>query len=151
MAFTYDLENNPAVAYVRLLIADTVEATAVFSDEEIVAAGRIQQSVFQSSMLYSSRSSGRATLPSSPISYLRIAALLLDALAANKARLSSLTKLLDVSLSPSAAAASLREQAQQYRTVDDESGAFVIIEQCSTSWSFADRFYKTIQRQTAAI
>lgn len=150
MSFSYDLENNPAIAYVRLLIADTSEP-AIFSDEEITAAHRIQQATFQSSMLYSSSSAGRLNLPSSPVSYLRVAALLLDALASNKSRLSAITRLLDVSLSPEKAAASLREQAKQYRMTDDESGAFVIIEQCSTTWSFLDRFYKTVQRQTAGV
>lgn len=151
MSFTYDLENNPLIAYVRLLISDTDSANAIFSDEEITAAHRIQSSTFQSGMFYSSSAAGRATLPSSPVSYLRVAALLLDALASNKARLSGVTKLLDVSLNVEKSAVALREQAQQYRTVDDESGAFVIIEQCTTGWTFLDRFYKTIQRQTAGV
>jgi hypothetical protein len=150
MSFTYDFDNGPATAYVRLLISDTDSANAIFSDEEITAAYRIQASTFQSSMRYPTGTSG-ATLPSSPVSYLRVAALLLDAIAANKSRLGSITQLLDVKLSPEKAAAALREQAQQYRTVDDESGAFMIIEQCTTSFTFRDRFYKTIQRQAAGV
>jgi hypothetical protein len=147
MSFSYDLENTPRIAYIRLLVADTDSTTAIFSDEEIEAAYRIQAATFQSSMKYSGRNG--ATLPSSPVSYLRVAALLLDSLAANKSRLSSITQLLDVKLSPDKASAALREQAKQYRTVDDESGAFMVIEQCSTVWGFVDRFYKTIQRQNA--
>ncbi len=149
MSFSYDLENNPRIAWVRLLISDTVDAGHIFEDDEIEAGYRIQASVFQSSAFYSSPSGGRETLPSRGVSVLRVAALLLDALASNKARLSSVIRLLDVQLSPDKASASLRDQAKQYRTTDDESGAFAIIEQCSTTWAFTDRFFKTIQRQNA--
>lgn len=149
MSFSYDLANNPRIAYVRLLVADTDSEDPIFQDEEIEAGYNITASVFQSSMFYSNAASGRSTLPSRGVSYLRVAALLLDSLAANKSRLSSITQLLDVKLSPDKASAALREQANQYRTIDDESGAFVIIEQCSTSWAFTDRFFKTIQRQSA--
>lgn len=147
--FTYDFDTNPQVAYVRLLISDTVntdEQPAIFSDTEISAFYVIQMSQFQSSMFFSGPA-GR-NLPSQPLSYLRVAALALDSLASNKARLSSITKLLDVSLSPDKAALALRTQAQEYRTVDDESGAFVIFEQVTTVWSFRDRFWSQVQRQT---
>ncbi len=77
---------------------------------------------------------------------MRTAALLLDSIAANKARLSSITQLLDVKLSPEKAAESLRAQAKQYRDVDDDSMAFVIIEQCNTDWSFVQRFWNQWQR-----
>lgn len=149
MSFTYDLANNPTVAYIRLLIADTDEANQIFSDEEIMGAYAITASVFQSGAFYSGvPGTGRTTLPSSPVSYFRVAAVLLDALAANKSRLAGITKLLDVELSPAQAATALAKKAQEYRTVDDESGAFVVIEQCTTDWSFRDRFLKTVQRET---
>jgi hypothetical protein len=149
VTFTYDVTINPAIFYVRLLIADTDPEKPIFGDDEIQGAFTIQASVYQSSQFYSRGATGRSTLASSPVSYLRVAALLLDAIAANKARLSSITQLLDVKLSPDKAAASLREQADRLRSVEDDSGAFAIIEQCPTSWTFLDRFYKTIQRQNA--
>lgn len=149
MSFSYDLENNPSVAYVRLLIADTVEDTAIFSDEEIVAAGRIAGGTFQSAQFYGAGS--RLNLPSQPVSYLRVAALLLDALACNKGRLTNVTRVLDVTLSADKIAGNIRSQADNYRKIDDESGAFAIIEQCFTSWGFLDRFNRTIQRQNAGI
>jgi len=68
-------------------------------------------------------------LPTSPVSYLRSAALLLDALAANKSRLASIKQLLDVRLDSSDAAIQLRATAAEYRSVDDDAGAFAIIEQ----------------------
>jgi hypothetical protein len=148
MAFTYDFENNPLVAYVRLLIADTVEP-AIFTDAEITAAYTIQQSTFQSGMFYSA-SQGQI-LPATPVSYLRVAALLLDSLASARSRLvSAVTKLLDVTIDAGAisrTASSLRDQAARFREIDDDAGAFVIIEQCRTCFSFEDRYWRQVQRQ----
>jgi len=146
MSFSYQLGANPTIDYVRLLVFDTQETNHIFEDEEITSAAAIVVSQFQSSMQFSF-SAGR-NIPATPVSYLRTAALLLDALAAGKARL-ALTKLLDASVSFTAVSKALRDQAQQYRTVEDESGAFMIIEQCHTGFNFLDRFYKQVQRQTA--
>ncbi len=146
--FSYSFDSNPLVAYVRLLISDTVNTDAnpaIFSDTEITAFYAIQQSQFQSSMFFSGPA-GR-NLPLSPVSYLRVAALALDSLASNKSRLSSITQLLDVHLSPDKAANALRAQAAEYRAVDDDAGAFSIIEQVTTGWAFEQRFWSQIQRQ----
>ena len=89
-------------------------------------------------------------LPSSPVSYLRVAALALDALAANKSRLASIKQLLDVRLDSTDAAIQLRATAAEYRDVDDNNMAFVIIEQCHDVASFRERWWKQVQRQTAA-
>lgn len=148
MSFSYDFSANPLVAYVRLLIADT-QAPGIFSDEEVTAAYSIQASQFQSGMYFSGAAG--LNLPNQPVSYLRVAALLLDSLASNAARLASVTKLLDVTLGPDKAAASLRAQAKQYRETDDDAGAFVLIEQVNDSFSFADRYWKTWQRQAGGI
>ncbi len=88
-------------------------------------------------------------LPAQPVSYLRTAALLLDAIAANKSRLASIMQLLDVKVDAGKASYALRMQADEYRQIEDNSGAFMIIEQCPTSWSFYDRFWNQIQRQMA--
>jgi hypothetical protein len=145
MAFTYQFGANPTIDYPRLLISDTQDTNHIFEDSEIEAAYLIQASVWQSSMYYSGYA-GR-TLPSSPVSYLRVAALLLDSIAANKSRLSSITQLLDVSLSPERAAKALRDQAERYRAIDDDSGAFAIVEQCNDQWSFRQRYWNEVQRQ----
>lgn len=145
MSFTYSFTDAPAIAYVRLLISDTT-APGIFSDEEITAFYAIQRSQFQSSMFYSYPAG--QNLPLQPLSYLRVAALALDSLASNQARLASITQLLDVHLAPSVAAKSLREQADNYRQVDDDSGAMAIIEQCPTVWAFQDRYWNQIQRQS---
>jgi len=152
MSFSYQFGSNPQIDYPRQLIGDTQQFAAdgstrayVFEDSEIVAAYGIQQAMFQSSMFYSD--AGGQNLPSGPVSYLRVAALLLDCIAANKSRLSSVGSLLDVKLNVDKTADALRKQAQEYRDIEDNAGAFVIIEQCSTQWSFLDRFWKQVQRQ----
>ncbi len=147
MSFSYQLGANPAIDYPRLLISDTQSVNHIFEDEEINSAAQIQSLQFQSSQFYSVAAGNN--LPSTPVSYLRIAALLLDALAANKSRLASIKQLLDVKLDSSDAAIQLRATAAEYRDVEDNSGAFMIIEQVNDIWSFQERFRKTVQRQSA--
>ncbi len=145
MSFTYNFGANPPIDYPRLLISDTQDLNHVFEDSEILAATQIQSLNFQSGMFYDYP--GGRNLPQSPVSYLRIAALLLDSLAANKSRLASIKQLLDVRLDSSDAAIQLRATAQEYRETDDDMGAFAIIEQVNDSFSFRDRFWKEVQRQ----
>lgn len=150
MAFTYNScdGTDDAIDFVRLLISDTQSVNHIFEDSEILGFYRIQGNVFQSSMFFSG-ADGTVPLPSSPVSYARVAALALDSLAANKSRLSSVIQILDVKLSPDKAAQALRDQADQYRTIEDENGAFVVIEQVNNDWSFKERFWKQWQRQAA--
>lgn len=147
MSWTYLVPPNSQVDPVRLLISDTNSAQPIFSNEEIALAYTIQGNVFQSTQFYSYP--GGAYIPSSPVSWLRVAALLLDSLACNAAKLAGLMQLLDVKLDLSKAAAALKAQAQNYRDIDDDSGAVFIIEQCNNAWSFRDRWWKQIQRQSA--
>ena len=155
MSFSYQLGANPPIDYPRLLISDTqqfapdgITPIYIFEDQEITSFANIVSNVWQSSMFWSGPS-GVQTLPSNPVNYLRIAALALDSLAANKSRLASIKQMLDVKLDASDAAIQLRTQAQEYREIDDDSMAFVIIEQCPTYWSFVDRFWKQWQRVAA--
>ena len=145
MAFTYDFASNPTVSNVRLLISDTDSTNYVFEDAEITAAYSIQQSQFQSAQFYTPPAG--ANIPASPVSYLRVAALLLDAMAANSSKLAMFTRILDVEMAPQNAAKMLREQAAQYRTTDDESGAFVLIEQVNNGWTLRQRYWNQVQRQ----
>jgi len=149
MSFTYDFDNNARIANVRLLIADTDESKAIFSDEEIEAAYRIQQATWQSGMMWGS-TMGRANLPSPPASPYRVAAVLLDALASNQTKLSGVVQaleILDVKVTIGQAASAARSQAKNFREVDDESASFAIVEQVTTSFGFVDQFVKTVQRQ----
>ena len=146
--YSYGYGSNPTIDLPRLLISDTGPTTWVFADEEITMAYNIQAAQFQSSQFFSPPA-GR-NLPASPVSYLRVAALLLDALAANKSRLGSITQLLDVHLSPSVAAKSLRDQAAAYRQTDDDAGAYALLEQTPTTWAFQDRWWNQIARQSGS-
>ena len=128
-----------------MLISDTQETDHIFEDSEILMAAQINCAPFQSSMFYSPPAG--QTLPASPVSYLRTAATLLDAIAANKSRLASVQQLLDVKIDPAKASYALREQAREYRQVDDNTGAFMIIEQCPTTWAFQDRYWNQTARQ----
>lgn len=147
MAATYQFGANPAIDYPRLLIGDTDTTKPIFQDSEIEAVTTIVTLQYQSSMFYSQPAG--ANLPSSPVSYLRIAAYLLNALAGSKSRVASVTKLLDVELDPGRAAEQLREQAKEWLDIDDNAGAFMIIEQATTQWGFIQRFWNQVQRQTA--
>ena len=147
---------NPPIDYVRGLIADTQEFAAngttpayIFSDQEITMFTQMQQAFgWQSSMFYSPPAG--QFLPSAPSNYLRIAATMLRSIASNKARLASIQQLLDVKLDPSKAAKALNDQAQAYLDMDDNSGAVAIIEQCNDYFSYRDRFWKQVQRQSGA-
>ena len=156
MSFSYGPSSspptlNPPIDYIRGLVADTQEFNAqgqpifIFSDQEIQMFTQMQTQVFQSSMFYSGPAG--MYIPPTPPDYYRIAALMLDALSANKARLASIKKLLDVQLDSSDAAIQLRLTAEEYRDISDNGGAFAIIEQVNDYWSFADRFWKQVQRQ----
>ena len=145
MSFTYDVVNSPQISYVRLLIPDTDASDPIFSDEEILAFYNIVGMVYQSSAFWSGTSFA-SQLPLPPLNCVRAASYALDALAGDKARLSSITRILDVELAPGKAAAALHAQAQAWRDIDDNSGAFAIIEQCGTLWSFEERWLKQMQR-----
>jgi hypothetical protein len=146
MSFTYDPVNNIRIAAVRMLIADTNPAQPIFQDEEINLGYTIQASVFQSSMFYSGPSG--QTIPSTPISYLRVSAIMLDAMASNQAYLAGIKSIPDVQMSAGEAAKALMDKAKKYREMDDESASFFIYEQVFTTWGFTSRFWSQIQRQT---
>ncbi len=156
MSFSYhDCDGTQdQIDFPRLLVMDTqqfapdgVTRAYIFEDTEITGVTRLQSLQFQSGMFYSAPLG--ANLPTSPVSYLRVAAVLLDAIAANKARLANALMVLDIKVNTQAAAQELRALADSYREVDDDAGAFVIIEQCNDVFSFRDRFWKTVQRASA--
>ncbi len=146
MAFTYGTDPT-FINLVRLLIADTVDEGHIFEDSEIENAGFICSQVWQSTQFYNTPAG--SMLAPYPLPYYRAAAILLDALAANKSRLASAIKVLDIQINPQQAAQELRKQAASYREVDDNSGAVLIIEQCNDTFSFRQRFWSTVQRQSA--
>ena len=150
--FSYQGGLNPPIDYPRLMISDTnqflpdgVTPGYVFADQEITAITNMLVLVNQSAQFYSPPISRQ--IPNSPVSYWRIAAALLDCMASNKAKLASITRILDVELDPSRAAKFLMAQAAEYRKLDDESGGIWIIEQVNNDWTLMDRYWKQVQRQ----
>jgi len=152
--YTYNFGQNPPIDWPRMLISDTdTTQPMVYADEEILAATQIQQSVLQSGPFYTFSINqihpGPMVLPHPPTSYLRVAALLLQGMAANKSKLASIKQLLDVRLDSTDAAIQLGKRADWYLELDDNSGAFVIIEMVQDYASFRERFWKQVQRITA--
>lgn len=149
MSFSYNGCNGSQdnVDFVRLLISDTQSTNHVFEDSEILAFYTINAAQFQSGMFYNAPAG--ANVLASPVSYLRVAALALDSIAADKSRLASIKKLPDVQLDSSDAAIQMRATADQYRKTDDESGAFAIIEQVNDQFTFVERWWKTVMRANA--
>lgn len=160
--FTYDGGANFPNDQLRQLVADTQEfgpdgvtPAYIFSDQELTSAVGISTYSFQSAMFFNALGGPPgggvlgAPLPSLPVPLFRTAAILMNALAANSSRLASVTQILDVKLNPGLAAKALRDGAQAYLDLDDNSGAFIIAEQCSDSFSFVDRWFKQYQRQSA--
>lgn len=152
--FTYQGGANPAIDYPRMLVSDTVQFGAdgttpifAFYDEEIQSATQIELSVWQSGQ-YWSGPQGIANLGNSPMPWRRIAATLIDCLASNQARISLISQQLDTKLNPGAVK-DMQAQAAALRLADDNSGSFAIVEQCNDYFSFCDRYWKTVQRQSA--
>jgi hypothetical protein len=152
--YTYDNGSNPQIDFVRILIPDTGGMTNlpnngfIFSDQEILAFQTINQlQGFQSSMFWSDNA-GRF-LPTYPSNYFRAAALALNSLAGNSARLTAISSLLDVKLqNVQQIVAAMQATAQRYLDMDDNSGAFAIAEIVNTTWNFIDRYWSQIQRQS---
>jgi hypothetical protein len=88
-------------------------------------------------------------LPSQPSNYFRAAALALNSLAGNQARLFAVASILDVKLQNVAQIVSaIQAVAKQYMEMDDNSGCFAIAEQVQTTWNFIDRYWSQVQRQS---
>jgi hypothetical protein len=145
---------NFPIDYVRLLIPDTGGNTNlpnngfIFSDQEILAFLQVNLlQGWQSSMFWSGLA-GRF-LPTYPSSFFHAAALALNSLAGNQARLMLIAQLLDVRPQNVAQVVSaIQAVAQRYLDMDDNSGAFAIAEQVQTSWNFIDRYWSQVQRQS---
>lgn len=131
MSFSYSNGSNPDIDNPRALVWDAAEENHVFEDEDIGVFRSIIRGNFSGS-----------------ISDLRVAALMCDALASKKARL-DLTKLQDANTDFHGSARELRAQADRYRAIDDETGAYAIVQQAHTGWQHRDMVWNQIQRESA--
>lgn len=144
MSWNYDPSTQ--LGTVRLLIADTDFAKPIFQDEEIQSAMSIEssQNLYISGM--GSPNGAPGPVGVNVTSTLRSAALLLDALAANKSRLSGVIELLDVKLSVGTAAIQLRAQAKSYRETEANQGHFAIAEMVNDQFGARERVWKQLLR-----
>ena len=147
MSFSYNFCNGTQdnIDFPRFLTADTVDTGHAFEDSEITGMYRMLTAQWQTGQFYAGTSG--SNLPSSPVAYLRVAAYLLNSLAASPARLAGAVQILDVKMDLKANSEALAERAKSWLEIDDDAGAFAIIEQVNNEWSFIDRFWKTVQRQ----
>lgn len=146
MSFTYDFDNFPDIANVRLLVGDTQPSTPIFQDAEVQAALQAESS--QNVIV------GLSGFTPNPgvlqvYSYRRSAAWLLNALASNRARIASITQLLDVKLDPSKAATALRDQAQGFIDQEASAGYFAVSEMVVNQFSMRERLVAMLYRQVA--
>jgi len=142
MPATYQFGANPPIDYPRMLIADT-GPNFIFQDSEIQAASNIIP-VFVITPNGGFGQTQQANL--FPPSYYRIAAILLDSLASNKARLANTLKLLDINTDTSKAAQELRATAKEFRDIEDNSGAFAIVEMVPNNYAAYERVWKQLLR-----
>ena len=146
MSFTYDFNAAPQISTVRLLIMDTDSTKPIFQDVEITQFLFLKssQGIYQS---------GQANQTGTPIaapvqvySYYSSAALALMAMAANKAYLSSISRILDVELDPSRAQKALKAMAEGYLELEDNAGHFAIAEMVYDQFAARERVWKNFLR-----
>lgn len=144
LSFTYQFGANLQIDAPRFLVADTISASHIFEDSEIVMAYTIDSVGFFAA---SSSSSGNIRSSVGTPSYRRVAAVLLDALGSNKARLSAALEVLDIKINPGAAASALLKQAQYFRDLEADSGTFAIAEVVTDVFSWRTRVWSSWFRE----
>ena len=144
--FTYDFIAAPLLSSVRMLIPDTDSTAPIFQDEEVNQAIFIEssQGLYCSGMANPTGSS--VSPPVQVYSIRRAAALLVDVIAGNNARLGIIQQLLDVKLDSSKAVVALRAYADSLRQTEAMSGAFAIAEMTLDAFSARERVFKQILR-----
>lgn len=145
MSFSYDFQNNPTVATVRLLVSDTVNVAPlpIWQDVEIQAA----LNMFNSQNIIIGLSGYYPAVPVAQIySYRRAAAMLLRSLAGNKARMATVG-LLDAKVNGAAAANALRAIADDYVTSEENDGYFSVAEMVVNNFSMRERLNAMALRQ----
>lgn len=147
MSWTYDLLNgDPNQNAVRLLCMDTNQDTPIFQDEEIQIFLQLKssQGIYQSGQ---ANPTGRPIpAPVQVYSIYSAAALALYSMAANKAYLSSISRILDVELDPSRAQKALKALADSYMELEDNAGHFAIAEMVNNNWDAKERVWNQFRR-----
>lgn len=145
MSFTYDLVNAYDLSVVRLLVFDTNSAAPIFEDIEVTTALQYEssQNLIVALSGYTLRQPAKLIY-----SHRRAAAMLLRSLAANKARLATISGLLDVKLNAAQAAQQLNALADQYINDEANAGYFAISEMVVNNFSMRERLVAMLYRFT---
>ena len=143
--FTYDFNTDPLLSTVRMLVPDTV-APGIFSDAEVNQAIYIESS---QGLYCSNQANAGGNSVGTGVqvySYRRAAALLVDCIAGNWAKLAVIEQLLDVKLNGPKAAEALHAHAEALRQTEAMSGAFAIAEWVLDNATAQERVYKQMLR-----
>ena len=146
MSFTYNFTTQPLLSQVRLLMMDTDSSAPIFDDDEVNQFIQMtsSQAIYQSGQ--ANPTGNAVSAPVQVYSWYQAAALGLQTMAANKAYLASISKILDVTLDASKAQKALMAMAQAYLARDDNSGAFAVAEWVNDEFSARERVYKQFLR-----
>lgn len=145
MSWTYDWQNYPDLALVRLLVFDTDATQPIFQDAEINACMQVESS---GNIIVGLTGYTPAVPVRSIISHRRAAALLLRSLGAGRA-LTLVTQVLDVTVDGSKATASLKSIADSYIEDEMNAGYFGIAEMVNDQFSMRERLWKQLYRLVA--
>jgi hypothetical protein len=144
MSFTYDFTTARDISTVRLLVSDTDSTKPIFQDDEVTVALQMEssQGVIVGLTGYN---------PSIPVqqrySYRRSAALLLNALSADKSRLGGMLKVLDIQIDTTKAASAISQLAKDYIAQEASAGYFAVAEMAINPFSMRERMYNMALRQ----
>ena len=125
---------------------DTDSSAPIFDDDEVNQFIQMtsSQAIYQSGQANPTGNSVSA--PVQVYSWYQAAALGLQTMAANKAYLASISKILDVTLDASKSQKALSAMAEAYLKRDDNSGAFAVAEWVNDEFSARERVYKQFLR-----
>jgi hypothetical protein len=143
MGFTYDWQNYPQIAAIRLMVGDTDSENRIFNDDEITGVLTMNSSqniIVGLSGYWPPQLSGQV------FSYGRAAAMLLNGLSSTKARI-IVTKVLDVNVAPEQATAALQKLGQSYIDQENSAGYFSVAEMGQDPFWMRERLWKQLYRQ----
>lgn len=143
MSFSY--QPMTAIFFVRSLIPDTNQSNAIFSDEELNGFLFLEssQGIYTSGMAWPNGS--QAPLPIQVYSYRRAAAMAIDVIAADRAKLATIQQLLDVKIDGGKAQTALHEIAESLREQEDNLG-FAIAEVTYDPFAARERMLNQLLR-----
>ncbi len=145
MSFTYD--PMTPIFFVRSLIPDTNPSAFIFSDEELNGYLFLEssQGIYTSGQAWPNGT--RAAMPVQVYSYRRAAAMAIDVIASDRAKLATLQQVLDVKIDGGKAQVALHEIAESLREQEDNT-SFAIAEMVPDPFAARERCLNQLLRLT---